>query len=125
MPFLAAVMPGLKKGGGICCGMGGILKLTDPELSRDMAKDCLAGMPSGALGGTGVILTGCGGCAIQLAAHAEKGVAVRHWLDAADCASGLPGRRPRGRQPGALAKISGAPGGWTKRLYDTIREEKP
>ena len=82
MPFLAAVMPGLKKGEGSCCGMGGILKLTDPELSRGMAGACLAGLPKEA----DAVLTGCGGCAIQLAAYGEKGVAVRHWLDVVDCA---------------------------------------
>ncbi|MDR3074387.1 MAG: (Fe-S)-binding protein [Deltaproteobacteria bacterium] len=77
LPFLASVMPGLKKGGGLCCGMGGILKLTDPDLSRDMARECLAAMPEG----TGTILTGCSGCAMQLSAYAGEGLAVRHWLD--------------------------------------------
>lgn len=77
MPFLSAVMPGLKKGTGLCCGMGGILKMTDPDLSNDMARTCLRGFPDA----VSTILTGCSGCAMQLAGAAEGSVAVRHWLD--------------------------------------------
>lgn len=77
MPFLASIMPGLRKGAGLCCGMGGILKMTDPDLSNDMAKNCMDGFPKEARD----VLTGCSGCAMQLAAVAKPEVAVRHWLD--------------------------------------------
>lgn len=77
LPFLAGILPGLARGTGICCGMGGILKLTDPDLSASMARSCLEGMPQG----VGHMLTGCSGCAMQLAAFAPEGVAVHHWLD--------------------------------------------
>jgi len=78
MPFLGGKVPGLLKGDGICCGMGGILKMTDPDLSASMAKTCLRGMPEGVEN----ILTGCSGCAMQLSAFAPEGVVVLHWLDA-------------------------------------------
>ena len=78
MPFLARTVPGLVKGEGLCCGMGGILKMTDPDLSASMAKTCLGGMPAEAEN----ILTGCSGCVMQLSAFASKGITVLHWLDA-------------------------------------------
>ena len=77
MPFLKAGLPGMTKGAGLCCGMGGILKMTNPDLSADMARNCLEGMDKRARH----ILTGCSGCAMQLASVAPEGVAVRHWLD--------------------------------------------
>ena len=77
LPFLARAMPGLAKGAGICCGMGGILKMTDPGLSAAMAGTCLEGMPQG----VSHILTGCSGCALQLSAFAPEGARVHHWLD--------------------------------------------
>ena len=82
MPFLSAIMPGLKKGTGLCCGMGGILKMTDPDLSNDMAKTCLRGFPENVR----EILTGCSGCAMQLAGVAGPDVSVYHWLDVVECA---------------------------------------
>jgi glycolate oxidase iron-sulfur subunit len=78
MPFLSGILPGLVKGAGICCGMGGILKMTDPGISASMARTCLDAMPQGAAH----ILTGCSGCAVQLAAFAPRGMTVLHWLDA-------------------------------------------
>ena len=86
MPFLAGTVPGLLKGEGICCGMGGILKMTDPDLSASMAKTCLHGMPEN----TEYILTGCSGCAMQLSTFAAKGVQVLHWLDVIGCPKGAP-----------------------------------
>ncbi|MCC8194302.1 MAG: (Fe-S)-binding protein [Deltaproteobacteria bacterium] len=77
MPLLSRIMPGLVKGSGICCGMGGILKMTDPDLSASMAEACLREMPAN----VAHILTGCSGCAMQLAAYAREGVTVLHWLD--------------------------------------------
>ncbi|MDR1777846.1 MAG: (Fe-S)-binding protein [Desulfovibrio sp.] len=76
-PFLADIVPGLKKGADVCCGMGGVLKMTDPDLSMRMADACLASFPSSARD----ILTGCSGCAMQLSAAAPKGTSVHHWLD--------------------------------------------
>lgn len=77
MPFLASIMPGLKKGTALCCGMGGILKMTDPDLSNDMAATCLQGFAEGVTD----IVTGCSGCAMQLSGAAGDGMAVYHWLD--------------------------------------------
>lgn len=81
MPFLAAILPGLKKGTGLCCGMGGILKMTDPDLSNDMARTCLQGFPAN----VSEILTGCSGCAMQLAGSAKSDTSVYHWLDVVGC----------------------------------------
>ena len=81
MPFLAKILPGLHKGAGICCGMGGILKMSNPDISAHMARRCLSGLADcGA-----VALTGCSGCVLQLAAAGKSGgsraPAVHHWLD--------------------------------------------
>ena len=77
MAFLKSILPGLHKGEGVCCGMGGILKMTDPDLSASMGKTCLELFPQTVTD----IVTGCSGCAMQLSAYAEKSVTVRHWLD--------------------------------------------
>jgi len=62
----------------LCCGFGGALKLSAPELSEAVAKRCLDfyGPEPGEQ-----ILTGCSGCVIQLRAHAPSGVDVGHWLE--------------------------------------------
>ena len=63
----------------LCCGFGGALKLSAPELSARVAADCLKfhdpkpGEP---------LLTGCSGCVIQLRSHAPQGVSAGHWLEA-------------------------------------------
>ncbi len=80
MDFLSSILPGLEKGTGLCCGMGGILKMTDPDLSMDMARACADAFPEDAA----QVLTGCSGCAMQLAAAARSGMSVRHWLDVVD-----------------------------------------
>lgn len=77
MPLLAHILPGMEKGTGICCGMGGILKMTDPDLSLEMGRTCIQGIS----GGISHIVTGCSGCVMQLAAAAQPGMEVRHWLD--------------------------------------------
>lgn len=77
MPFLQEILPGLVKGNGICCGMGGILQITNPDLSRNMADSCMQGFPRQARN----ILTSCSGCTIQLTAAAPEGITVNHWLD--------------------------------------------
>ncbi len=63
---------------GRCCGMGGVLQLAAPDLSRRVAGtlwDALAAQPGEQ------VLTGCSGCVLQLAATAPQGVAAAHWLD--------------------------------------------
>jgi glycolate oxidase iron-sulfur subunit len=63
---------------GSCCGMGGIMQLGALRLSRTVAAACWENQgiaPGGAL------LTGCGGCVLQLSATAPAGVSVGHWLD--------------------------------------------
>jgi glycolate oxidase iron-sulfur subunit len=62
----------------LCCGFGGALKLSAPELSDQVAKRCLDFY--GARPGE-QILTGCSGCVIQLRANAPAGVGVGHWLE--------------------------------------------
>lgn len=75
MPWLKSILSGLNKGTGLCCGMGGVLKMTDPDLSAAMAKNCVDGFASE----IGTVLTGCSGCVLQLSAFSQKPVA--HWLD--------------------------------------------
>ena len=77
MPFLKGLFNGLHKGTGLCCGMGGILKMSNPDLSMQMADACLNGFPEG----MEMILTGCSGCTLQLGSAAPEGVTVCHWLD--------------------------------------------
>ncbi len=75
-PFLKGILPGMSKSGDLCCGMGGILKMTDPDLSMHMAEDCLKQFDDK----TERLLTGCSGCTMQLSALKKPGF-VRHWLD--------------------------------------------
>ncbi len=62
-----------------CCGLGGVLQLTNRALSTSFAGECWEAMspPPGAQ-----VLTGCSGCTIQLASARPQGVDVAHWLDA-------------------------------------------
>ena len=75
--WLKKLFPGLVQGLEPCCGMGGILQMSDAALSRAMANACLGGFPPRVRH----ILTGCGGCVMQLNAAAPAGVKVSHWLD--------------------------------------------
>lgn len=75
--FLQGLFPGLFRGSGLCCGMGGILKMNEPGLSMRMATRCLSGFPPQIRD----IVTGCSGCVLQLAAAAPSGLTVSHWLD--------------------------------------------
>ena len=77
MPFLKSIQPGLEKGKGLCCGMGGILKMSNPDLSMNMAYSCLGGFTPEITN----IVTGCSGCSMQLQAAAPEGVSIYHWLD--------------------------------------------
>lgn len=74
--FLRQGIPALLHGAGLCCGMGGVLKMTDPDLSARLGKACLEGLP-----GCQTVLTGCSGCVLQLASVANGAIRVRHWLD--------------------------------------------
>lgn len=62
-----------------CCGLGGVVKLANPGLSMDIARACWEGLAKGERHTR--VLTGCGGCVMQLAASAPKGCAAYHWLD--------------------------------------------
>ncbi|CAI3222612.1 (Fe-S)-binding protein [Desulfovibrio legallii] len=78
LPLLQQGLPELKKGAGLCCGMGGILKMSNPDLSMDMARKCLEGFAPEARH----VITGCSGCVMQLSSVATaKNKEVRHWLD--------------------------------------------
>lgn len=62
-----------------CCGLGGIMQLTDGSLCSEVNAalwEHLAPKPD-----TGLI-TGCSGCVMQLENTAPQSVQVRHWLDA-------------------------------------------
>jgi len=63
--------------------MGGILKMSNPDLSADMARKCLEGFAPEIRH----IVTGCSGCVMQLAAAGGKDMQVRHWLDVAALAN--------------------------------------
>lgn len=81
LDFLRAALGGrlvAKSAKNLCCGFGGSLKLSAPELSSQVAGRCIDfyGPEPGEQ-----ILTGCSGCVIQLRSHAPKGVGVGHWLE--------------------------------------------
>jgi len=77
LPLLKSWLPGLQKGTALCCGMGGILKMSNPDLSADMARKCMEGFAPDVRH----IVTGCSGCVMQLASVAGQNRQVRHWLD--------------------------------------------
>lgn len=59
--------------------MGGILKMTDADVSAAIVRRCVEGFAD-----CSHIITGCSGCTLQLASVAPSGVIVRHWLDVVD-----------------------------------------
>jgi glycolate oxidase iron-sulfur subunit len=75
--LLQKIFPGLKKGTGLCCGMGGILQMSNPGLSRRMADATLTGFPDDVRH----LVSGCSGCVMQLKAAASKDFRIAHWLD--------------------------------------------
>lgn len=79
LPFLRQAFPLIMKGTGLCCGMGGILKMTDADVSAAIGCRCVEGFAD-----CRHIITGCSGCTLQLASAAPSGVTVRHWLDVVD-----------------------------------------
>ncbi len=78
MSFLRTVLPQMQQGAALCCGFGGVLKLLNPMLSKDLAERCWDGFADGK---ARVVLTGCSGCVMQLSAHAPEQASVYHWLD--------------------------------------------
>lgn len=77
LPLLKRGLPTLTQGKSLCCGMGGILKMTDADVSAAVGRQCMEGFNPESR----QILTGCSGCTLQLASVAPTGVSVRHWLD--------------------------------------------
>ena len=68
----------IKNSSGTCCGMGGVMQLAAPKLSRKVAGACwdfFNPCPGD------LLLTGCSGCVLQLKATAPEGVSVAHWLE--------------------------------------------
>jgi len=61
-----------------CCGMGGVLRLSAPELSLRVGRWFWENMPDPDVPR---VVTGCGGCVVQLASLAPEGVVVTHWLE--------------------------------------------
>lgn len=59
-----------------CCGMGGVMQLVAPELSRQVAA-----LAWERLDGPAQVLTACSGCSMQLNLTAPEGVSVGHWLE--------------------------------------------
>ncbi|HDQ41488.1 MAG TPA: (Fe-S)-binding protein [Desulfonatronum sp.] len=63
---------------GACCGLGGVLRLSAPELSARVGKWYWENVPDPEIRR---VVTGCSGCVLQLAASAPDNVVVTHWLD--------------------------------------------
>ena len=61
-----------------CCGLGGVVQLTNRQLSMKISNACWSALAPAP--GTQVI-TGCSGCAIQLTTTRPPDVEVAHWLD--------------------------------------------
>jgi len=59
-----------------CCGFGGLMRLSAPELSGQVNSRCWQ-----ALEGPDVVLSSCSACVTQLAGTAPGGVKVGHWLE--------------------------------------------
>ncbi len=83
--LLGARLRSPAKGG--CCGFGGVLQLTAPELSATVGGACWNTLDA-ALGFTGApevtpayVLSGCSGCVMQLSATAPQRASVGHWLE--------------------------------------------
>ncbi|MDO9632642.1 MAG: (Fe-S)-binding protein, partial [Humidesulfovibrio sp.] len=70
-----------------CCGFGGIMQLSAPELSGQVGAACWEAL-DGTLGFSAApevvgafVLTGCSGCVMQLAATAPEQAQIGHWLE--------------------------------------------
>ena len=64
-----------------CCGMGGVMQLSAPGLSSQVAARYWSLVPEQS---ELTVTTGCSGCVVQLAATASQGVEVAHWLELLD-----------------------------------------
>jgi glycolate oxidase iron-sulfur subunit len=64
-----------------CCGMGGVMQLSDGDLTGRVADDLWSFFDARE---GGQLVTSCSGCVTQLAATAPQGVAVGHWLELLD-----------------------------------------
>jgi glycolate oxidase iron-sulfur subunit len=63
-----------------CCGFGGVMQLTAPELTRQVGEHCLSDLADA----PGQLVTGCAGCALHLGRTAAEGfpdLDAGHWLD--------------------------------------------
>lgn len=81
LALLRGALPSLPTGKALCCGMGGVLKLTHAKMSSHLAEKCWEGLAPEDGSGPVEALSGCSGCVLQLAAFAGSNSA-RHWLDA-------------------------------------------
>lgn len=83
--LLGARLRSPAKGG--CCGFGGVMQLSAPQLSGSVGRACW-NLLDGVLGFSAApeaapahVLTGCSACVLQLAATAPAGSRVGHWLE--------------------------------------------
>ena len=83
LALLRGALPALSMGTALCCGMGGILKLTHAGMSARLAQTCWEGLVAEGENGPAEVLSGCSGCVLQLGAFAGNNSAW-HWLDAVD-----------------------------------------
>lgn len=84
--LLRGAVPEIHKGRELCCGMGGILKLTHAELSSKLAQACWKGLEPNEGEGALEVVSGCSGCVLQLDAFGGTNRAW-HWLDVVDMQS--------------------------------------
>lgn len=61
-----------------CCGLGGVMRLSAPELSARVGQWYWENVPDPDIRH---VVTGCSGCVLQLASSAPDNVVVTHWLD--------------------------------------------
>ncbi|WP_034643381.1 (Fe-S)-binding protein [Desulfovibrio inopinatus] len=62
----------------LCCGFGGMFKLSASSLSNQVAEACWQFHDPGP---GEQLLTGCSGCVVQLKSTAPKGSVAGHWLE--------------------------------------------
>lgn len=81
-----------------CCGFGGLMQITAPDLSATTAAAC---WQAHAPPPRAHVLTSCAGCATQLAATAPASVTTGHWLEAILLKEkNVPGQTPTDAPPG-------------------------
>lgn len=61
-----------------CCGMGGILQLSNRKLSEKVSAGCWQNLQKEH---PQQVITGCSGCTVQLKATAPEDIHVAHWLE--------------------------------------------